>query len=699
MPFYDNQKNASDELIEGIRNGERYQMLIAQMQSGKTGTYFLTAFRAIALDLVSSVIIFTGNREKELKEQCMSDLKKEKNKFTNYLYVSMNEIDAGRKEQVLQKIDDRVQIYWGQDLAKSPPIKPNTLLIWEESHYAQSFKNQPDYFRQRNQFEVNGQNTLNEKSDIYIISVSATPFSEISDELHYVQGKRIVKLEVGDNYRGVQHFYENGKIIPIPVKNGSTKKSVEDWTTTIDRAMMKQFNQPEPKYHIVRGVEKGKDPTRERIFALARNFGFDIKEHTQQKSDLVWVKETDNGNTTTIKGLSCLEKKPDKHTIVFIKNMCRMGKVVPKKHIGFVFETASSSTKTDTILQGLLGRMCGHDHDGNDSIEIYVPQTMFKSENGFNQIERYIRFFNDFDMLPTKAMNIVGLNVHSTKRRFTEKRYSTIQNLCDTIPYDNVPVIIPREKRTKFVKDGNSDHTEIIEDIKRNIDLFNENNYNEHVEDLIRTVENDNMISRRKFKAGSSYVKQRRHIQMYNAIQTKTGFKNWTDVDKIQVCEIQGDDDSVLSPFRSGDLIVCWACIPYTEEAIQKLTVLQQTPKTTGNEIFNHKSTNDSEDGIVELDVPHECSVDKDTFRRRLLGFFTENQSHKCKEMRIVTNNNGIKCKVSFDRSLYGEQTQMHDFIKMCLIDIRIRIIQIDTRVVDDNTIIVSSIRWENKYV
>jgi hypothetical protein len=63
--------------------------------------------------------------------------------------------------------------------------------------------------------------------------------------------------------------------------------------------------------------------------------------------------------------------QPVRPTIIFIKGMLRMGKQLKKNFVRFVFES-SRSTKTDSILQGLLGRCCGY--DSRPDIAVYVRQ-------------------------------------------------------------------------------------------------------------------------------------------------------------------------------------------------------------------------------------------------------------------------------------------------------------------------------------
>ena len=69
--------------------------------------------------------------------------------------------------------------------------------------------------------------------------------------------------------------------------------------------------------------------------------------------------------------LEFLKTKPQKQTVVHICGKARMGQVLDKTHIGMVYEQ-SENPNTDTILQGLLGRMCGYDKP--QDIEIYISK-------------------------------------------------------------------------------------------------------------------------------------------------------------------------------------------------------------------------------------------------------------------------------------------------------------------------------------
>ena len=79
--------------------------------------------------------------------------------------------------------------------------------------------------------------------------------------------------------------------------------------------------------------------------------------------------------------------------------MCRMGKEVDKTHIAFCMETSTNS-KTDVVLQGLLGRMCGY-HNHTD-ILVYLHKKIVES----GELERFVRWTHENTIIPKKANNL-----------------------------------------------------------------------------------------------------------------------------------------------------------------------------------------------------------------------------------------------------------------------------------------------------
>ena len=88
-----------------------------------------------------------------------------------------------------------------------------------------------------------------------------------------------------------------------------------------------------------------------------------------------------------------------------------MGKNLQKNHVSFVLETAKDS-RTDTVLQGLLGRACGYS-EGSDSIVVYLHKKIISS----GEIDRYIDMIDNFVMtgiigvIPKKGNNLSEVKV------------------------------------------------------------------------------------------------------------------------------------------------------------------------------------------------------------------------------------------------------------------------------------------------
>jgi hypothetical protein len=382
--FSRRQVTAGRELIDSFKIGiTSWIILLAQMQSGKTETYLLVCCELIRDMLVSGVVIFSGNRETDLKKQLKEQLDRGSTffeKYDNYLEYVVG-MKKHERTAFLKSLKDKIQVVWGTDLTKYPGPTENLLLLWEEAHYAQSVSQCPDKFLKMVGISADGNEAaLNEKGN-FVLTVSATPFSELSDLYHLGQTKRTVYMEPGDGYTSVKLLRNNGKIKPF---------------TDFRRGLTGALNAPRetPKYAIVRVSNKNV----EEVKVIAQEHGWDTVEYDslaenpdKRKGEDVW-----NG----------MDKAPAKNTLILIRGKCRMGKNLEKKHILFVMETSKNSN-TDTVLQSLLGRVCGYS-EGSDNIDVYLHQKIVQS----GEIDRYISMIEDFQAnvemttMPSKAKNV-----------------------------------------------------------------------------------------------------------------------------------------------------------------------------------------------------------------------------------------------------------------------------------------------------
>ena len=86
-----------------------------------------------------------------------------------------------------------------------------------------------------------------------------------------------------------------------------------------------------------------------------------------------------------------LEKKPKKHTFIFIKGRCRCAITLNQKFLGVLYENHTTGKPNNTtIIQGLLGRATGYQSNGKtiiysdiDTIKLYKSNIEKKKEIKF----------------------------------------------------------------------------------------------------------------------------------------------------------------------------------------------------------------------------------------------------------------------------------------------------------------------------
>jgi hypothetical protein len=381
---FDHTQHVSREAIKSVTDimnayemNARATVLFAQMQSGKTNAFLLLAAEMLRECKVQRVVIFTGNREKELKLQ----LSEQVSPFMDTKYINFLENETTVLEDMtyseiasgIRSIKNAITIVWGTELIKrihSIP-KENTLYIFEESHFAQTIGQTPHKFLQLIGLPMNGEPIILKEKGNYVCSVSATPFSELSDIGHLFQNKTIVRMMPGETYRGVKWLSDNNKIIGF-----------ENWKHTLTEVLRERANECNWGIVRVRGATQIDE-----VKQMSRDSGWDVKCYDQEMADIENMKD--------------LETKPLTPTLVVLREMCRMGTVVPKTHLSFVMETSNSSN-TDTLLQSLLGRACGYHN--NDTLTVYINKNLM--DNG--EIKRYLDFCDGCDMsVPQIAKNML----------------------------------------------------------------------------------------------------------------------------------------------------------------------------------------------------------------------------------------------------------------------------------------------------
>uniref|UniRef100_A0A6C0HXM1 Helicase/UvrB N-terminal domain-containing protein n=1 Tax=viral metagenome TaxID=1070528 RepID=A0A6C0HXM1_9ZZZZ len=355
MAIYEQQIRVMEENLARFQE-QAWGMLLAPMQSGKTSSFLLTACEMMRSGKVDRAVIFTGCRDTDLRAQLNDDKLKFKELYQLFLHsqgVEGHDLISGGS------LVDNIKIYFGQDL-DTCEAQDKTLYIWEESHYGQSHKQEVDLFLRRMGIQATG--IL--PGSCFMLSVSATPFSELSDHHHMTQDKFVVRLIPSDQYLSVKKMMTNGQIRTMkdPVKElADILRPVQDG------------------YVLIRATKT----QQAKMTSIAIASGFEVVQCDMDHNyDL----------NTKLKHL------PTKKTLIFIKGRCRMGKKLDKTHLRVCMET--SSGKTDTLLQSLIGRVCGY--DSRPDILIYVKNLPLEELEKYNALHE-----GDFTSIPSKAMNVV----------------------------------------------------------------------------------------------------------------------------------------------------------------------------------------------------------------------------------------------------------------------------------------------------
>jgi len=373
-PYFKEQVlTASKILYAFIEHSVRLVLLRAQMQSGKTGIFLRVAFYMLHTNRVKRVVIVCGSNDNELHAQLVDS---RNDRLLAYM-EEQTELTVHIREREISFLRERVEVYKSNDFHKIPLIGKDTLLIWDESHYAQGEDNLPFQYLKRSGLPISGSEASEaawSAKNSYYLSVSATPFAQFADakKEEYEIGKirTIITHVPSADYRGVKYYSDRGLIRP----SFTIKTTPEKFTALLaERAGQR-------KYALVRSNNL------EIIRECCAGAGVAFKEYHR--------------NVKKIKDLDELKNAPEQFTVIGIKGMCRMGKVVPSQHISFAFEDTKKSN-SDAVLQSFLGRLCGHGPYPAEDPIIFVPPSFLKPDKTMgSDLERYLQFVAGEDVLP-----------------------------------------------------------------------------------------------------------------------------------------------------------------------------------------------------------------------------------------------------------------------------------------------------------
>ena len=392
--YYPNQQVAQREILEHFMRDMRYVLLRADVQSGKTGVYHLLIDVMFGLGLIKQAYIICGSNETVLLNQCKKD------------------ILAYHKGKAYI---DNIRVIFRQDFSKNTMVMKETLIIADETHLVQEVDQTLHYFLKKHGVSMAGTTPKMMEDSIYILSVDATPFAEES-AMTYGNSlpKARVILENGDGYYGPQHYYADHRV--HAVFDLSMSYAQENFKHLIQRQVK--------KYILIRAGKKNKQFNY--MMSCIRSCNVPILHYTSEfEKSNVQIAITKDEATEHFKKygirIPSLEDEPESTIVVLVDGRLRCGKRVCKNFIGFVWES-SPNANTDTIIQGLFGRMCGYDVLNNKP-DIFIPERILKTPNNkvvnLSELERYLDKRPDDEVViaPRFGTNILpGIIQNQAKR-------------------------------------------------------------------------------------------------------------------------------------------------------------------------------------------------------------------------------------------------------------------------------------------
>ena len=595
---------AADKIITSYQCGFRWSILIAQMQSGKTFTFLLVCSELIRVGLIESVIIFSGNTEIDLKEQLVKKVTGEDEEFfesyQDYL-EDIIQLNRESRRKIIRQIKEKITVIWGTELNKFKLKPEKTLFIWEEAHFAQNLNQCPDKFLTRVGISGNGDHECLEEKGNFVLTVSATPFSELSDNFHDHQDKKVVYLRPGTGYNSVKMIRDSGRLKGF---------------TSVDDALPEALNKyhESPKYALVRMSKTNED----KLIAIIQANHWDFVIYDTLGKDEIGKKD----KSIIEKGERVwknMKNAPEKDTVILLRGKCRMGKNLEKQHVLFVMETAKSSN-TDTVLQSLLGRVCGYS-TGSDKIDVYLHQKIVKS----GEIDRYIKLVEGMDqseevrLIPRKARNLTGKRVetHSpiipiriTRTNSSNDRKDILFDVYNAFIYDTARII-------------NKNSEEKLQEVSGTfVDAWN------------RGKKDLKVCYLKKKEGGTRTEKIANEIKeaYQNSIAKKFGSGCGIDSEGLEV-NIWVSKKELQDPELTQYI--------YITAHVEKSENLHEDriPKTTLNEVFAHTLEDGRivhSNGSFKIELPIESSVNVSIMREYIMDFVFISRTHT--KSRSVTS-------------------------------------------------------------
>lgn len=376
--IFDSQIDAAKEIVASWHDmvtRRNHVMLIAKMQSGKTGVTNAVCNIINALNLapnmgVDKFIFVSGMNDCGLKSQTYTRL------IEQVPDAKVSNTYIGKRSLKHTNGNNKYYVLKNSDLKTFDEDINNAVIFIDECHYGSNEKNVLTQFFYKNGINWKNENFLIQRN-IYIVSVSATPFSElISDEGEY---KKCIELKTNDGYIGVSDYIQNGL-----VHNGKFDDTVGELSYALADALERMEKDNVCGVCIVRTrkfAELEEDMFVQKYFDIHEMYSSGTKIEydkltarvKQLIADNEWNKKYEN-SPEYIRDKFCKKIKP---LLVLIKGAYRAGVTLDADIKDYTYMVYDYSVKSAATAQAMLGRMCGYRSNGVQlKTQFYINATM-----------------------------------------------------------------------------------------------------------------------------------------------------------------------------------------------------------------------------------------------------------------------------------------------------------------------------------
>jgi len=395
--IHDTQIECAKNILLAFNRAEtrrNHVILVAKMQSGKTGAVnaVVNIVNALHLDktmMVNKFFFLCGMNDCGLKEQTFERVIKQVSDATV-------ENTYNGKRSLKYKTQKKYFLLKNSDLMGFDGSIDNSILFIDECHYGSGKKNKLTQFLEKQGINWRNPNELISRN-IYIVSVSATPFSEVISDVN--ECKEIIELPTNSGYVGVSEYINEGLVHDAK----SHCEDVGDILLALREGLTRCKADGIDGIFFVR--------TRKNEELVERNFvkyNFDVYQMDASTSKLNYDKLSDRLKeqidaiefNKKFEGVTLpilLEQKiPTKPLLVLIKGAFRAGVTIHGNFKDYTYLVYDYSLSAAATAQALLGRMCGYRSENKRLNTLF-----FVNKFHATQYSQYEQNFADRENVPT----------------------------------------------------------------------------------------------------------------------------------------------------------------------------------------------------------------------------------------------------------------------------------------------------------